>query len=406
MEAAKGQLAAIIVALQDFGYYPPDPAKIEAMGPAGKELEAKWESNSKFMMFFVTFMAITTVFGKFLPKEGKEVVNVRDQKKENAVKPNQNKRDLTKKASSSNEGNAEVVGSCEGEGEQQQEEPPRSVNKVPYLIIVLVLIQLHADSISQFLGMSVGKSTVVFSTSKDEPLWGKTEYYIPGQRLKEMQDSLRQHKLSRTSAGGYGSKFTEGFRVSFDLQGLQTFETEADLEHFQNFFARARISEATAWSLSVISVLPSHGSDDAGALKLRQMRTSILDLPQDHVAHQLDLLWLHVPSDLSGGHLQIFDHRRGDPSVNALTLAAPDKVLEPEENSNIHIRGDAYVQIDGFRGKASERLVLVLLEQYVLTPDKLTNAHHYVLHSKSVHEEDEEKKKRVQSLMQEAATQK
>ena len=27
---------------------------------AGKELEAKWESNSKFMMFFVTFMAITT----------------------------------------------------------------------------------------------------------------------------------------------------------------------------------------------------------------------------------------------------------------------------------------------------------------------------------------------------------
>ena len=35
----------------------------------------------------------------------------------------------------------------------------------------------------------------------------------------------RQHKLSRTSAGGYGSKFTQGFRVSFDLQGLQTFET-------------------------------------------------------------------------------------------------------------------------------------------------------------------------------------
>ena len=23
------------------------------------------------------------------------------------------------------------------------------------------------------------------------------------------------------------------------------------------------------------------------------------------VAHQLDLLWLHVPSDLSGGHLQV-----------------------------------------------------------------------------------------------------
>jgi len=30
-------------------------------------------------------------------------------------------------------------------------------------------------------------------------------------------------------------------------------------------------------------------------------------------------------------------------------LAAPDAVLEPEENTNVQIRGDAYVQMDGFR---------------------------------------------------------
>jgi len=36
--------------------------------------------------------------------------------------------------------------------------------------------------------------------------------------------------------------------------------------------------------------------------------------------------------------------------VRVCVCALSDKVLEPEENSNIHIRGDAYVQIDGFRG--------------------------------------------------------
>ena len=58
---------------------------------------------------------------------------------------------------------------------------------------------------------------------------------------------------------------------------------------------------------------------------------------------------MQVPEDGVGGHLQIFQRGRGDPAKDALVLAAPDAVLEPEENTNVQIRGDAYVQMDGFR---------------------------------------------------------
>jgi len=55
----------------------------KAHGPnclfAGKEMEAKWEQNSRYFIFFITFMAVTTIGSKFVPKTKpkKEIIDKR-----------------------------------------------------------------------------------------------------------------------------------------------------------------------------------------------------------------------------------------------------------------------------------------------------------------------------------------
>jgi len=46
---------------------------------AGKEMEAKWEQNSQYFIFFITFMAVITIGSKFLPKTKpqKEIIGKR-----------------------------------------------------------------------------------------------------------------------------------------------------------------------------------------------------------------------------------------------------------------------------------------------------------------------------------------
>ena len=132
--------------------------------------------------------------------------------------------------------------------------------------------------------------------------------------------------LSRPTRHVISSDQVDGFRVSFDVHGLEQFEAAPETQHLAAFFKRARLSEANAWSMSVYSVRPATGAADALSLKLRQMTSGLLDLPQPHVAHHLDLLWLRVPDDCSGGHLQIWNHKRGDPLSSAVVLDAPDTV--------------------------------------------------------------------------------
>jgi hypothetical protein len=134
---------------------------------------------------------------------------------------------------------------------------------------------------------------------------------------------------SRPTRHPVSSDQADGFRVSFDVHGLEQFEAAPETKHLAGFFKRARLSEANAWSMSVFSVRPANGAADALSLKLRQMTSGLLDLPQPHVAHHLDLLWLRVPDDCSGGHLQIWNHNRGDPLTSAVVLDAPDKVVSP-----------------------------------------------------------------------------
>eukprot|EP00802_Teleaulax_amphioxeia_P007455 Tamp_07461.p1 GENE.Tamp_07461~~Tamp_07461.p1 ORF type:complete len:420 (-),score=102.23 Tamp_07461:1237-2406(-) len=377
------------------------------MGQRGKDMEAAWEQNWKGLQFFITFTAVTTIFSKFLPKEPKEIVDTRRTEKEKKAKEKEAKKKthVAKAAEGKEEAEGEQGGG-EGDASAGGETKERSVSMTPYIIIFGVLIRMHMDKIMIMLGLSAGNGArMVYSCAKDQPLWGKTEYFLPGKSLPDLQAALSANKLS-APAFSYGPASASGFRVSFDLHGLGAFESDPRLQDVQVIFSRARLSEATAWTLSVLEAASSEGAADQKTLPLRQMhlRMRRFNDTVKYVAHHLDVLWLQVPEDGVGGHLQIFQRGRGDPAKDALVLAAPDAVLEPEENTNVQIRGDAYVQMDGFRSLGAGRIKVVMLEQYILPPEKLEdNSKHFFVHEHTVSEEDEARKQTQGKRMQAGA---
>jgi hypothetical protein len=181
--------------------------------------------------------------------------------------------------------------------------------------------------------------------------------------------------------------------VSFDLHGIKDFESDPHLQDLQRIFARARQAEATAWTISVLEGWPSDsGGGDHRAMPVRQMHSRMRPVtePVTYVAHQLHLFWLQVPEDMVGGNLLVFKGDRGDPAYDPSVLASPDLVLEAEENTDVQMRGDVYVQMEPFRSRAAGHLRVVMLEQYILPPDLLKhNVKPFFVHQQTVAEEDE-----------------
>ena len=79
-------------------------------------------------------------------------------------------------------------GGGEGDASAGGETKERSVSMTPYIIIFGVLIRMHMDKIMIMLGLSAGNGArMVYSCAKDQPLWGKTEYFLPGKSLPDVQ---------------------------------------------------------------------------------------------------------------------------------------------------------------------------------------------------------------------------
>lgn len=133
-------------------------------------------------------------------KEARE--KEKEAKKENA---GSKKKDPSNSKDANTGGDAAAGGTDAGaEGTEEPEQAPaRRPNPIPYIIIGLVLLQIHMDDILSLLGLRAKPGRPVFSTNQDQPLWGKTEYFIPGQRLKDMQGGLQQHAWSTPGVRGY-----------------------------------------------------------------------------------------------------------------------------------------------------------------------------------------------------------
>lgn len=84
------------------------------------------------------------------------------------------------------------------------------------------------------------------------------------------------------------------------------------------------------------------------------------------MAHQVDVCYIQVPAQMEGGDLELFAYNDG---VTPATERQPDQVVQPEENTHVCFRGDAYHQVRAFKSGGKGARVSLVVEQYIVDED-------------------------------------
>ncbi|EKX40892.1 hypothetical protein GUITHDRAFT_113151 [Guillardia theta CCMP2712] len=354
--------------LKEAGYLPPDP---EGMDPAlFEERSKKFDTNWRFWSFFITFMAVTTIGSKVFPKDPKPVKKKEDKEAKGKGK------DKGKGAEEKKEDTQEAEQPAASPAESTGVLHDLVFKYIPYMVIAFCLVQIVTVAFFP-------NQKLFFTTQDSQPLVTKVEYYLGSKVLKQVNEQASRKGWTDPLQDPFNGDLASGCRLSFHGPGIEHFKKGEKFQDLQNFFDRAVISDANAWVLSSVSL---KGVNDLKTEVLRPYR-GVYPLSNssagNYVASQVDIIWLSVPEDAVGGQVHVYDRARGDPRGKQSVLDKPDQVMrrerrlrlvkdikqtvDPEENSNIVVRGDAFYRVLGFRADISqEHMRLLILEQYIV----------------------------------------
>jgi len=180
-----------------------------------------------------------------------------------------------------------------------------------------------------------------------------------------------QKREASMSLSGDNFAETKGFVVKFNLQGVQTFLKHKHFSFLSPYFKSIRLSDCNAF---VCNVLICNETKNSGsyAVGMHVDNTVGIQSSKCFMAHQVDVLYMNVPSDMQGGELELFHYTHPEwgsgtePPTEGEWVRDPDEVVRPKQNMHVAFRGDSWHRVRGFtNAKAKEvpRISLVC-EQY------------------------------------------
>ncbi|CAG9467857.1 unnamed protein product [Pedinophyceae sp. YPF-701] len=236
-------------------------------------------------------------------------------------------------------------------------------------------------------------ATLHVSCEHEQPLVQVTRDFLPHDDLAKLRAcadrfSQMDNALDEENFGG-----TYGLMLAFNRGGL------ADLRHLPHlscllpYLDAARNPDANTFVMNVLSVQPRDSAqDDSPAETAREAEglgpfgvgphvdntaRHYLHPYHEFVAHQVNVIYLEVPSDMDGGELVVWtvDSDEHDP---------PALVLPPVNNTMVEFRGDALHAVRAFRSPSASRRLGLVLEQYKI-PEELYEATARLHISQAVH---------------------
>mmetsp|Transcript_2780 Transcript_2780/g.6195 ORF Transcript_2780/g.6195 Transcript_2780/m.6195 type:complete len:272 (+) Transcript_2780:3-818(+) len=234
-----------------------------------------------------------------------------------------------------------------------------------FLNIFLILTPLWA-----YLFMSWAMAPQI-SCLPTQAMTRGVESFMPDEDFAWMQQCLEDHPLigdQVLNPGIFSS--TVGFFLAFNRAGIPDLRADPRFECLVPFFDRAHSGDANAFVLNLLvchkptnesDVVVDLHLDNSVGFWLKPTLSAIL-------AHQVKVLYVSVPKDMSGGVLEVFAYNRGLPSNDEQVLNNPDKRVKPEENKMIVFRGDSYHRVLGYTTKTSYPRTSLVLEEYKVQP--------------------------------------
>jgi hypothetical protein len=234
----------------------------------------------------------------------------------------------------------------------------------------------------------------VFTTQRNQALVLQETNFLPEDIFGSLQTIGAENNTlvadNKLSLGAFSD--TKGFVVRFSISGLDHVRAHPEIEKFLPYFERVRIPEANAWVMNLLICEPGTAGDVVKPHLDNSLETSSV---HEFYAHQVNVLYLHVPSEMDGGRLELWEFSwlrwvffavaAYFPSMIDYYLPA-DAVVQPEVNKMVKFRGDAFHRVQRYstESSASKRVSLVV-EQYIVSAQHFGSVGKFSLHSHSEH---------------------
>lgn len=209
---------------------------------------------------------------------------------------------------------------------------------------------------------------IFVSTEKDQKMYEVTENYLPEEDFKKVANCLVGHpSIASNPLADSTFSGTTGFATRFGgPKGVERFLAETkfncgDFNPLLPFYHAALDPKSTGFVMNVlVADKPKEGS--AGIVVVKHVDNMLgIETPNtEYYPHTVNVLYLNVPDDIEGGHLDIMglDHMNEKPVSS----------VQPTRNTLCRFRGDAYHQVRGYDTNSTDKRISLVFEQYRVHP--------------------------------------
>ena len=127
-----------------------------------------------------------------------------------------------------------------------------------------------------------------------------------------------------------------------------------------DWFDRIRHPKSNAYVMNILVCDEPNGDPRGIAVNIHTDNSvNIRNHTHNFSAYEVDVLYVQIPVDMQGGHLEVFTAYDENPGVPSMKVA-------PRENRLVRFRGDAPHLVRGYRTMTGVRRISLVLEQYFL----------------------------------------
>jgi len=212
---------------------------------------------------------------------------------------------------------------------------------------------------------------VFISTEKEQPMLEVNEHYLPEETFLKVAKCLVGHPaISSNPLDESAFSGTTGFATQFSgKEGVRKFlvETKFNCDDFNPllpFYEAALDQNSTAFIMNVlVADMPRDGIEGMAVGKHVDNTLKLATANTEYYPHSVNVLYLEVPDDITGGHLDILGLEDIDDDD-----MKPIASVFPEKNKMATMRGDAYHQVRGYDTSSDEKRISLVFEQYRIHP--------------------------------------
>ena len=234
----------------------------------------------------------------------------------------------------------------------------RHTKAIAKIIILIMFVIVLAGAFLVNWYMKSTRLIILSMANPNQEVVKIQENFLSYIELEQLQTCVANHSKLRAKRQPLNTKLfagTKGFVLSFNDDGYEKFRTHPDYACFVEVFNRLRLPKMNAFVLNIVAFeqkysVGIHLDNSVGILSRHIF-----------VAHQTDVFYTSIASDMKGGELDVFNYTNNPSELN---FAMPEKTIIPKENMLVRFRGDSYHRVRNYTSSSGVERTSLIVEQY------------------------------------------